>query len=214
MKKLLILICIAGLFAACSNKNNEANNSNNMANANTNDMNAKNEARVKEFYDKVFNAHNPEVIDQFCTTDFVDHQPAPNHSGKGVDDLKADFKEWFAMVPDVQMTPEEITSKDNKVMVKFRMKGTNTGPMGPNMPATGKSFDVEGMEMIAFNSEGKATDRWGYFEEQKWMQQLGMMPSHEEMMKNQKMAEQEGTMEKAGKKMDKGLQKTGLEKKK
>jgi len=210
MKKLLTLIAIAGLFASCSNmsKKNEGGDmaSNDMA---ANNMTSKNEARVQEFYDKVFNAHNPDIIDSYCTADFVDHQPGPGHSGKGIDDLKADFREWFAMMPDVHNKIEMITSQGDKVWVKFSFTGTNTGPMGPNMPATGKSVNVEGMEMIAFNKDGKATERWGYHDHLKFMKDLGMMDENGNMIDHKNMAEQ-GKMEKEGKKMDKEMEKMML----
>src|SRR4051812_25504314 len=115
MKKLITLIIIAGLFAACSNKSNTVGND---MTAN-NDMAAKNKARVQEFYDKVMNAHNADVIDQYCTADFVNHQPDPMHSGKGIDDLKGSFKDWFTMMPDLKMTAQEVTTEGNKVWVKF-----------------------------------------------------------------------------------------------
>ena len=60
--------------------------------------------------------------------------------------------------------------------VHFNMKGTNTGGMGPDMPATNKAMDVNGVDIIRFEN-GKAMEHWGYWEESKMMQQLGMAPA-------------------------------------
>src|SRR5436309_3209860 len=161
MKNLLYLLLITLLFNACTqpyaDKKTEAN-----------------KQGVQRFYDQVVNAHNPAMIDSFCTTDFTDHNPSPGHTGKGSDDLKAEFKEFFASVPDLRMTPNIIVVNGDTAMVQFTMTGTNSGPM-MGRPGTNKSVNVQGTDVLILK-DGKATDRWGYFEEGKWMKQLGMMP--------------------------------------
>jgi steroid delta-isomerase-like uncharacterized protein len=170
MKKLLTLMCIAGIVASCNMPNNMAN-----------DKGAKNEARFQQFYDQVFNAHNPALVDSFCTADFVDHSPSPGHSGKGLDDLKAEFKDYTTAFPDVKIQTQYMISKGDTLFAKVTMTGTNTGPMMPGMPPTNKPFNIEGVDVIVMK-DGKATDRWGYFENEKMMQQLGMMPDMNKTM--------------------------------
>ena len=163
MKNLIYILVIAVGFASC-----------NMADqANTKDTKAK--ERVAQFYEQVVNAHNVDMIDSFCTADFVDHNPDMNHSGKGIDDLKATFKEFFAAFPDIKMTPDFMVAEGDKVTVHLTMTGTNSGAMGPNMPATGKSFNVEAIDIIQVKGD-KASDRWGFGDSMKMMTQLGMMP--------------------------------------
>jgi predicted ester cyclase len=55
------------------------------------------------------------------------------------------------------------------------MTGTNSGAMGP-MPATNKSFKINGIDIILVK-DGKATDRWGVFDDMSLMTQLGTIPS-------------------------------------
>ena len=78
------------------------------------------------------------------------------------------------MMPDVHMTTEYMIASGDTVFAKIKMTGTNSGGTG-QMPATNKSFDVEGVDIIVMK-DGKAAERWGYAEEMKMMQQLGMMP--------------------------------------
>jgi hypothetical protein len=54
------------------------------------------------------------------------------------------------------------------------MTGTNSGPMG-NMPATNKKINIKGIDIVALK-DGKATQRWGYFDNMAMMMQMGMMP--------------------------------------
>ena len=43
------------------------------------------------------------------------------------------------------------------------------------MPATGKTTDVNGVDVFRFQ-DGKCAEHWGYMEEMKMMTQLGLMP--------------------------------------
>ncbi len=163
MKKLFLLFAVAGFMTSC------------MTNNAGNDKTAANIAKVQRFYDEVINAHNPAVVDSFCTADFTDHNPSPGHSGKGLDDLKSQFNQFFSEFPDVHMATQAMTGKGDTVMVWITMTGTNSGPLG-SMPASNKTFSVMGSDIIVIK-DGKATDRWGYSEEMKMMQQLGLMPT-------------------------------------
>ena len=165
MKNLIYILIIAVSIASC----------NNMADQSAKKSETANKDRVAQFYEKVVNAHNVDMIDSFCTADFVNHNPSMNHAGKGSDDLKAEFKEFFAGFPDIKMTPDFMFAEGDKVAVHYIMTGTNSGSMGPNMPATGKTINIEGIDLLQIK-DGKATDRWGFGDDMKMMTQLGMMP--------------------------------------
>jgi len=128
---------------------------------------------VQHFYDDVINAHNPAAAETYCTADFVDHNPDQGHSGKGMDDLKAEFKDFFAAFPDVHATTKFMIAQGDTVIAYLTMTGTNSGPMS-GMPATNKQMNVDGVDIIVLK-DGKATDRWGFFDSMKMMAQLGMM---------------------------------------
>jgi steroid delta-isomerase-like uncharacterized protein len=163
MKKFIYLIGLAFIIASC---NKPMNNGNMKAEANKD--------RVQKFYEQVMNAHNPAMADSFCVDEFVDHNPDRGHSGKGIADLKAELSDFFASFPDVKFTPNFLTAEGDTVTVHMTIEGTNSGPMG-GMPATNKPVSIEGIDIIVLK-DGKATDRWGYFDMMKFMTQLGMMP--------------------------------------
>jgi steroid delta-isomerase-like uncharacterized protein len=164
MKNLIYILVIAVCFASC----------NNMADQAANNKEAANKERVKQFYEQVINAHNPDMVDSFCSADFVDHNPEMNHTGKGIEELKTVFREFFTAYPDVHMNPDFMVAEDDKVVAHIIMTGTNTGPMG-NMPATNKSIHIEGIDIIQIKGD-KASDRWGFFDSVKMLTQLGIMP--------------------------------------
>ena len=164
MKNLIYTLAIAVCFASCSN----------MADQTGNTKEAAAKERMQQFFDKVINAHNVDMVDSFCTADFVNHNPDPGHSGQGIDDLKATFREFFAGFPDVKMTPDFMIAEGDMVMAHMTMTGTNTGAMG-NMPPTGKAFSIEAIDVIKITGD-KASERWGFGDVMKMMTQLGMMP--------------------------------------
>jgi steroid delta-isomerase-like uncharacterized protein len=145
-------------------------------NENTGDMNDRkqqtyNEDRMREFYKKVINEHNPAMIDSFCTSDFKEHQPFPGQTADR-EGLKKGFSDMMTAFPDLTFDVDFVKSWGDTVIAKIRVKGTNSG-MFMGMPATNKTIDVEGADIITIK-DGKATQHWGYLEENKMMGQLGM----------------------------------------
>jgi steroid delta-isomerase-like uncharacterized protein len=161
MKKILFLLVLATIIFSC----------NDPAGKSMSDQAANNKAKTLRFYNEVINGHNAAMIDSFCTEDFTDHNPSQGHSGKGRDDLRASFTEMFTAMPDVKVTPDFIIAHADTVVAYVTMTGTNSGPMG-NMPATNKSFRINGIDIIVVK-DGKATERWGIFDDMSLMGQLG-----------------------------------------
>ena len=169
MKKILLLLAIAGIFAACNKGENKDN-----------DQTAKNKASMQKFADEVINKHNPAMVDSLCTSDFVEHTPDPMQKDKGREGLKKSMAEFIAAYPDISVKTNFMVADSNTVVSHFTMTGTNTGSM-MGMPATGKKMTVDGVDIVKFK-DGKGIEHWGYMEEMKWMQQMGMMPDMNEMM--------------------------------
>ena len=127
----------------------------------------------------MFESGNSDGIEQYVDANVVEHTPPPGMEGNGIDYMKQMVAMQHAGFPDAKMSVISIAHNDDMMMVHYNMKGTNTGDMGPEMKATGKAMDVNGVDIIKFNSDNKATDHWGYWEESTMMQQLGMMPGPE-----------------------------------
>src|SRR4051812_24778363 len=92
MKNLIYALLIALIASSCNAPSGQGNNNRTEANR----------EKTKQFYAQVINAHNPAAIDSFCTADFVDHNPDPGHSGKGIDDLKKSFSDFISAFPDIK----------------------------------------------------------------------------------------------------------------
>ena len=163
MKRAIYLFILFSITSCTQSNNRDGQTSNNQKSAN--------EERMLEFYKVVMNGHNPALVDSFCTTDFIDHQPFAGYQGN-ITGLKNGMSDMITGFPDLNFNVDYIKSWGDTVIAKFRIKGTNSGPfMGT--PATNKSIDVEGIDIVIIKNR-KASEHWGYIEELKMMSQLGI----------------------------------------
>ena len=161
MYKSLFLVAVMGLLVAGSASAGDMKMDS--------DMTPKNTELVKSFYNDVFNAHNVDAISQYCSVDFVDHNPDPGQQ-PGLDGLKAAFTSLFAAFPDLKVEVLKTVAEGDTVVAHITLSGTQQGEyMG--MPASGKAFNIGGMDMVTIK-DGKATDRWGYVDAMSMMAQL------------------------------------------
>ena len=82
---------------------------------------------------------------------------------------------YIAAFPDLRMEPEDVLASGDKVVARTRGTGTHRGEfMG--IPASGKSIDVELIDIMRFGEDGLVTEHWGVFDALTMMQQLGAIP--------------------------------------
>ena len=116
-------------------------------------------------------------IEECISENMVEHAaPPPGITTTGLQGLK-DIIAWqHGVFPDLKLTILHSAVVGDLAYVHYNQKGTNTGPMGPDMPATGKAIDMNGVDIVRFEN-GKAVEHWGYWDETKMMQQLGLAPA-------------------------------------
>lgn len=135
---------------------------------------AANMETVKKVF-AMFETGNTEGIENWVKADMIEHSPAPMIKTTGIQGLKDIATMHHGAFPDTKITVLGWAADGDMMYVHYNMKGTNTGAMGPDMPATGKAMDVNGVDIVRFE-DGKGAEHWGYWEESKMMEQLGMMP--------------------------------------
>ena len=113
-------------------------------------------------------------MNKYIADNYNEHQMMPGQK-PGLAGLKEMMSMMKTAYPDMKWTVNDIIADSNTIWAHFTMTGTNSGPM-MGMPATNKKINVQGVDIIRLGADGKATDHWGYMEEQKMMMQLGMMP--------------------------------------
>ena len=131
------------------------------------------EATLRRLYDRI----NEGDLDGFAvmlSDDFVEHEETP-----GLAPTKEGTVEFFRMqlaaFPDLHLHPEDILSSGDKVVARGRITGTHQGEM-MGIPPTGKSIDVQLIDIIRFGGDGRALEHWGLADMMTMMQQLGVVP--------------------------------------
>jgi predicted ester cyclase len=165
MKKTLALFASALvlIFASCSNMKHEEHN----------DSLEKNKEAVKKVYE-AFESGNTDSLGNYIAENADDHSLPPEVKSTGLQAVKEVIAMHHTAFSDLKVSVINMSAEGDMVYAHHNMKGINNGPWGA-MSATGKSIDVNGVDIIRFEN-GKAVEHWGYWEEAKMMKQLGMMP--------------------------------------
>jgi steroid delta-isomerase-like uncharacterized protein len=103
---------------------------------------------------------------------FVEHEETP-----GLAPTKEGVMEFFriyrAAFPDLRMDPEDVLASGDKVVARVRATGTHEGDL-MGMSATGKSVDVQLIDIMRFDEDGLVAEHWGVVDMLAMMQQLGV----------------------------------------
>jgi steroid delta-isomerase-like uncharacterized protein len=130
-------------------------------------------ATMRRVYDLI-SSGDVDGFGEILAEDFVEHEETP-----GLEPTKEGVKQFFhlyrAAFPDLRMEPQDILVSGDKVVARVRATGTHQGEF-LGMPATGKSFDVQLIDIIRFGNDGLAHEHWGIFDALAMMQQLGAIP--------------------------------------
>jgi steroid delta-isomerase-like uncharacterized protein len=136
-------------------------------------MAEKNKQLMSQLYD-AYNAKDWDKISTFIAADYVEHNPMPNQK-PGLEGMKETFTMMTSAFPDFKVTANKIIAEGDHVCNYYTVTATHQGDwMG--MPATGKSMNVEGIEIVRI-ANGKVVEHWEVFDAMKMMTQLGMMPA-------------------------------------
>jgi steroid delta-isomerase-like uncharacterized protein len=122
----------------------------------------------------LINAGDIDGFGDLLADGFVEHEEIPGLEPTK-DGVKTFFRMYLAAFPDLRMNVEDVLPSGDKVVARVRATGTHQGEfMG--MPATGRSVDVQMIDIIGFGADGLATEHWGVFDMLTMLQQLGAVP--------------------------------------
>ena len=117
-------------------------------------------------------------IEEIVAENFKSNLPMPGVTSTGIQQLKDMIALSSTAFTDNRTEDLHLIAEGDRVVAHYRWKGVNSGPMGEGMPATNKPIDVHSVDVLRFEN-GKVVEHWGYMEEMKMMEQLGMMPGDE-----------------------------------
>ena len=150
----------------------------------TKDNSAVNKAAMMKVYE-AFSTGNTDSLGNYVAENAIDHAMDTMITKKqglaGIKDIIAAYRGAF---PDLKFTVKSMATSGDTLLAYVTMTGTNTGMM-MGMPATNKSMEMEGADMVVFK-DGKAVEHWGVEDDLGMLKQLGLMPPPPEDMKPNK----------------------------
>jgi steroid delta-isomerase-like uncharacterized protein len=127
-------------------------------------------ATIKRMYELI-SAGDIDGFGDLVADDFVEHQETLGLEASK-DGVKQLFRMYKGAFPDLRLDAQDVLVSGDKAVARVRGTGTHEGSfMG--MPPTGKSVDVQLIDIIRFGDDGLAHEHWGVVDSLAMMQQLG-----------------------------------------
>jgi steroid delta-isomerase-like uncharacterized protein len=125
--------------------------------------------------EELFNhSGNLDAVEEIVSSDYVSYEPTSGEVRgiEGARQFAANYRQAF---PDLENIVEDMVAEGDKVVVRFRARGTHEGETEAFGPPTGKRMDITGIT-IKRVADGKIAEAWTNFDALGMMQQLGMIP--------------------------------------
>ena len=108
---------------------------------------------IQRFYD-AYNKKHEAILNEVIADDYVDygHQPP----GRGLQGAKSDHQEFGRAFEDARFDIDEIFGADDRVVVRWTLHATHTGPFAGFSP-TQKKVNVPGISLYQLR-DGKITE--------------------------------------------------------
>lgn len=138
-------------------------------------MTKENKALVRKI-ERLWNTNKVDKLDDLFSPDWKHNAGVPGMP-PGLATAKMAHQMSIQAMPDRKMAVEGIWSEGDKVAVLTRMTGTNKGGM-PWFGAGPNDAKIDAPMITIYQiAGGKIVESWGWFDAQRIMQQLGVIPA-------------------------------------
>jgi len=134
-----------------------------------------NKISARAIAEEGFQSGNLDALDEVVAMDYVEHFPVPPGWPAGLAGLKAFITLTRNAFPDLQYTIEDMFAEDDKVVLRCRATGTQTGPFLMFSP-TGKQATWTEIHIGRY-VDGKLVEHWANQDQLGMLQQLGAVPT-------------------------------------
>ena len=139
------------------------------------DPGGRNVALIRRTFEEVWTRGNLELADELYARDFVNHDPMNPEVPPGPDGVRRLVTLYREAFPDTQFTVHETIASGDRVVSRWTVQGTHTGPLY-NLAPTGRRATVAGISVHRVES-GKIAEAWVSWDGLGLMQQLGLVPT-------------------------------------
>ena len=138
-------------------------------------MSEQNKALVIRITEEVANRGNFSVVDDLVAPEYVGH--SPTHSAgeaRGREGYRGFYQTLRGAFPDLEFTIEDLIAEGDKVVSRWRARGTHRGEFRGLHP-TGKSGEVAGTSLFRI-TDGRIVECWTNADDFSLMQLVGAIP--------------------------------------
>ena len=139
-----------------------------------------NAALVRDYWEQVYNSHDPDRVAAFLADDFVRHDPGlPEEHQAGLADDIARTTAQLAEFPDLHVSVDDLITNGDKVVARLTWRGTQRAPLAPwGAPATGRPAEFASVSIVRIAC-GRFVEEWALFDDLTMMRQLGIISDEE-----------------------------------
>ena len=127
-----------------------------------------NNATAVRFFDSAWNRGDFSVLDELLTSDSMDYSTLHGQPEQGSDSFRQIISSFRTAFPDIHLTIDDEIFTADKVVHRWTLRGTHTGPFMGGLPPTGKT--------IGQMKDGRIAARWSNLDMLRLLQQLGIAP--------------------------------------
>ena len=144
------------------------------------------DTEVQQLMDKtttLWNGGEISLVSELYSENCVRHE-ADLEDENGTAEIQKFVEGVYTAYPDFKVTFDEPMKFKDRIITTFKAAATNTGPLGENIPPTGKKMSFSGIAMSKIES-GKIIEEWVYYNQRPIFAQLGfkLVPVEEEVKK-------------------------------
>src|ERR1700747_762926 len=126
---------------------------------------------LAETFTRMLNEHDPDLVDRFVAPDYRNHNAFVAGGREANRPFGAGF---FAALPDLTATMEDLIIAGDRVVGRFVYRGTHAGEfMG--IPATGRRVEMRSIDIWRV-ADGMFVEHWDELNTLQVLQQLGALP--------------------------------------
>jgi steroid delta-isomerase-like uncharacterized protein len=137
-----------------------------------------NEATARELIQRVLNEGDISFAEKILSEDYVEGTPMPGGTADKAGAI-AMFTMMRTQTPDMRVEVHDAIAGEDRVAVRSTLHATDSNGFMPGMPATGKTYSIDAIDVFSFNADGMNSGHYGVYDIPGAMMQLGLMPTPE-----------------------------------
>jgi len=122
-----------------------------------------------DFFNEIWNQGDESAIDKFISVNTVGNDP---QFGTGRESFRKKWREWQSAFPDINFRIDDVIVEGNKVVTRWHLTGTQSGPL-EGMPPSNKKVAVDGVSIDEIKN-GQLISGFDAWDSLNFRKQLGL----------------------------------------